>query len=267
MTAVSFVTSFSGGGSLQQNVSIPDNRTAMRNSVFILCLNDQRSGSMSAGRVDCNPSAMIRLDAHFGRNETINSAACAGSMLMNSESGRTPSCGAMASKTSDVRASSLPSIMVSKPSIFRSRTMKYAAPIKVCGANVYQRTSKRWRPLPGAPVRLRVKGSNHGSISDSRRGSGLSSRALFALLGWVPGRDLSGTEALLVLANRGSECIIRLIVQPVLGLVALVVYGKDCPSLTTLVPGRIGKLRMMDLKMGIHGMPAVLRQTLPRLGC
>jgi hypothetical protein len=34
-------------------------------------------------------------------------------------------------------------------------------------------SSKWWHPLPGAPVRLRVKGSNHGSISDSRRGSGL----------------------------------------------------------------------------------------------
>ena len=39
----------------------------------------------------------------------------------------------------------------------------------------------RWHPLPGAPVRFRVVGSNQGSISDSRRGSGLSSRDLFCL--------------------------------------------------------------------------------------
>ena len=43
-------------------------------------------------------------------------------------------------------------------------------------------TSKRWHPLPGAPVRLRVNGSHQGSISDSGRGSGLSSRDLFCVL-------------------------------------------------------------------------------------
>ena len=44
------------------------------------------------------------------------------------------------------------------------------------------RTSKWWHPLPGAPVRLKVKGSNHDSISNSRRGSGLSTHALFGLV-------------------------------------------------------------------------------------
>lgn len=49
-------------------------------------------------------------------------------------------------------------------------------------SNFLRRTSKWWHPLPGAAVRIRVKGSNHRSISDSGRGSGLSTHALFALL-------------------------------------------------------------------------------------
>ena len=47
-------------------------------------------------------------------------------------------------------------------------------------------TSKWWHPLPGAPVRFRVKGSHQGSISDSRRGSGLSTHALFAVGSLLP---------------------------------------------------------------------------------
>lgn len=42
-------------------------------------------------------------------------------------------------------------------------------------------TSKAWHPLPGARVRLRVKGFIHGSISNSRRGSRVSSPDLVAL--------------------------------------------------------------------------------------
>ena len=43
-------------------------------------------------------------------------------------------------------------------------------------------TSERWHPLPGAPRRNRVKCSSKEGHVNSRRGSGLSSRALFAAL-------------------------------------------------------------------------------------
>ena len=46
----------------------------------------------------------------------------------------------------------------------------------------FHRSSKWWHPLPGAPVRFRVKGSHHSAISDLWRGSGLSTHALFCLL-------------------------------------------------------------------------------------
>jgi hypothetical protein len=42
--------------------------------------------------------------------------------------------------------------------------------------------SKWWHRLPGAPVRFKLKGSRQDSISNSRRGSGLSTYALFAHL-------------------------------------------------------------------------------------
>ena len=44
------------------------------------------------------------------------------------------------------------------------------------------RTSERWHPLPGAPRRNRAKCSSKESHVNSRRGSGLSSRALFDLV-------------------------------------------------------------------------------------
>ena len=44
----------------------------------------------------------------------------------------------------------------------------------------FRRTSERWHPLPGAPRRNRVNGSSKEGHVDSRRGSGLLSRVLFA---------------------------------------------------------------------------------------
>ncbi len=43
------------------------------------------------------------------------------------------------------------------------------------------RTLEVWHRLPEARLRFRVKGSHHVSISDSRRGSGLPTHALFCL--------------------------------------------------------------------------------------
>lgn len=65
-----------------------------------------------------------------------------------------------------------------------SKSLKKSVP--EMGAEAHKRLfmtpqrSKWWHPLPGAPVRISIKSSNHGS-SDSRGGSGLSTQAYLVL--------------------------------------------------------------------------------------
>jgi hypothetical protein len=60
-----------------------------------------------------------------------------------------------------------------------------------------------WHPLPGAPVRFRVKGSNHGSISDSRRVAGCPPTPCWAF--WFRFRQL--LLQLLLTQSRESQFV------------------------------------------------------------